>query len=46
MNQIYLFCSKDADEKYRVNEYGDVFCHDDCYNQYYESHECKDNTHP
>ena len=46
MNQTCLFCSKEVNEKYRVNECGDVFCHDDCYNPYYESHECHDKIHP
>ena len=29
-----------------MNECGDVFCHDDRYNPYYESHECHDKIHP
>ncbi|MFZ0445145.1 MAG: hypothetical protein WAM95_11075 [Bacillus sp. (in: firmicutes)] len=46
MKQSCLFCGKEVDEKYRVKEYVDVFCHDDCYNHYYESHECKDIINP
>ena len=46
MNQICLFCGKETDENYRVNEYEDVFCDDDCYNNFYETHECKDTLHP
>ena len=46
MKQTCLFCGKEPDETYRVNEYGDVFCHDDCYENYYESHECSDTIHP
>jgi hypothetical protein len=46
MKQTCLFCGKVVDEKYRVNEYGDVFYNDDCYNHFYETHECKDILHP
>lgn len=38
MKQTGLLCGKEVDEKYRMNDYGDVFCHDDCYNRYYETH--------
>ncbi|KAA9023926.1 hypothetical protein [Niallia endozanthoxylica] len=31
MNQTCLFCSNEADEKYRVNEDEDVFLQDACY---------------
>ena len=42
MKKTCLYCGKVTDENYRVNEYGDVFCDDDCYDRFYESHECNE----
>ncbi|WP_338452577.1 hypothetical protein R4Z09_12280 [Niallia oryzisoli] len=48
MNNSCLYCHKEIGEWYRVNEQGDVFCHDDCYdNNYHTSNvEYTDWKHP
>ncbi|MET0961059.1 MAG: hypothetical protein ABWX58_12130, partial [Psychrobacillus psychrotolerans] len=35
-------------DRYRVNEFGDTFCGDDCYEKYYEVNDikCTDYSHP
>jgi len=44
---ICLHCNKQITERYRVNEKGDLFCDDECYEGYYkEEIECTDQYHP
>ena len=38
-------CTEVVDERYRVNERGDVFCGDDCYEDYLDD-TCNDSLHP
>lgn len=48
MKKKCTFCCKPINERYRINELGEVFCDDDCYDNYYETHEiiCEDWEHP
>lgn len=43
-----LYCDKKTTDRYRVNEFGDMFCEDDCYEKYYEENDikCTDRNHP
>ena len=31
-----LYCDKKATDRYRVNEFGDMFCGDVCYEKHYK----------
>lgn len=33
--QTCRFCTKPVGEEYRINLYGEYFCDDDCYKEYY-----------
>lgn len=48
MKKICKHCLQEVDERYRRNQVGDVFCDDDCYDNYYEINdiECDDYSHP
>ncbi len=48
MKKICKHCLQEVDERYRRNQFGDVFCDDDCYDNYYEINdiECDDCSHP
>jgi hypothetical protein len=48
MTHTCLRCHKKIDEQYRVNEFGEIFCGDDCYDCYYEENGlvCNDWKHP
>jgi hypothetical protein len=43
-----LSCDKKMTDRYRVNEFGDMFCDDDCYEKYYQENDsnCTDHFHP
>ncbi|WP_277586816.1 hypothetical protein [Psychrobacillus antarcticus] len=43
-----LHCEKKMTIRYRVNEFADTFCRDDCYEKYYEENDIKytDHFHP
>jgi hypothetical protein len=40
-------CRSKVDYQYRMNQHGDVFCDDDCYEAFFEENDsCGDDGHP